>query len=74
MACLDRYNKALEYTRTKHEGQYRKGGEPYITHPQAVAEILREKGYGEDYLIAGLFHDLLAVSYTHLTLPTKRAV
>ena len=59
MACLDRYNKALEYTRTKHEGQYRKGGEPYITHPQAVAEILREKGYGEDYLIAGLFHDLL---------------
>ena len=59
MACSDRYNKALEYAASKHEGQYRKGGEAYITHPVAVARMLREKGYNEDYQITGLFHDLL---------------
>ena len=48
MACSDRYNKALEYAASKHEGQYRKGGEAYITHPVAVARMLREKGYNED--------------------------
>ena len=59
MACSDRYKKAVEYAASKHEGQYRKGGEAYITHPEAVARILREKGFNEDYQIAGLFHDLL---------------
>ena len=53
------YNSALEFATKKHEGQFRKGGEPYITHPMAVAKILREKGYGEEYLVTALFHDLL---------------
>ena len=54
-----RFKKALEYAAAKHKGQYRKGGEAYITHPEAVARILRDKGFDEDYQIAGLFHDLL---------------
>lgn len=55
----ERYKAALQFASEKHEGQYRKGGEPYVTHPIAVAEMLKEKGYGIDYLITGLFHDLL---------------
>lgn len=54
-----KYISALIFAKSKHEGQTRKEGVPYITHPIAVAEMLYEKGYGLDYLIAGLFHDLL---------------
>lgn len=53
------YKRALEYAALKHKGQTRFGGEPYITHPVAVADYLREKGYGTEYLITALFHDLL---------------
>ena len=51
--------KAYEYAAKKHEGQTRKEGIPYITPPRAVAELLYDMGYSVDYLIAGLFHDLL---------------
>ena len=59
MNSSERFQAALEFATLKHAGQYRIGGLPNMTHPRAVAEILREKGYGEDYQIAGLFHDLL---------------
>lgn len=59
MMYSEKYKKALAFAEEKHSGQFRIGGLPYITHPQAVAEYLRKKGFGEDYLIAGLFHDLL---------------
>ena len=59
MTDEERYKAALQFATEKHEGQYRKGGEPYVTHPIAVSEMLKEKGYGIDYQIAGLFHDLL---------------
>lgn len=55
----EKYNKALVFATEKHKGQLRRGGKEYITHPVSVAELLREKGYTEDYIIAGLFHDLL---------------
>jgi len=55
----DRFKEALNYASHKHEGQHRMGGEPYITHPMDVSEILRNQGYGTDYQIAALFHDLL---------------
>lgn len=53
------YRKALEYATQKHSGQLRIGGAPYITHPVAVARLVRESGYGLDYQITALFHDLL---------------
>lgn len=56
---LGRYQEALEYAGRMHEGQFRIGGLPYITHPIAVAELVRQAGYGEEYQIAALFHDLL---------------
>lgn len=59
MTDEERYSRALRFAAEKHNGQFRKGGEPYITHPIAVAESLREKGYGIDYQLTGLFHDLL---------------
>ena len=55
----ERYDAALAYATQKHRGQTRIGGAPYITHPVAVAGILRDWGYGVDHQIAGLFHDLL---------------
>ena len=51
--------RALDFARAKHAGQYRFGGSPYIVHPKAVAEDLKRRGYGRDYYIAALFHDLL---------------
>lgn len=55
----EKYNEALAFATKKHEGQLRIGGLPYITHPIAVSDMLRDKGYDEEYQITGLFHDLL---------------
>jgi len=40
-----------------HEGQFRKSGEPYITHPIAVAQILADLGIGPITIAAALLHD-----------------
>jgi len=40
-----------------HEGQKRQSGEPYITHPLAVAQILAELGLGPKAIAAALLHD-----------------
>ena len=40
-----------------HEGQFRKSGERYITHPVAVAQILAELGLNSETVIAALLHD-----------------
>lgn len=55
----ERYAAAKAYAAKKHSGQFRAGGEPYVTHPIAVAEYLKEKGFGEEYILTALFHDLL---------------
>ncbi len=48
-----------------HRGQYRKSGEPYITHPLAVAQILAELGMDTTTLVAALLHDTVEdTSYT----------
>lgn len=55
----NKFEQALEFAGRKHEGQTRRGGDPYITHPEAVAGIVAQWGYGMDYRITALFHDLL---------------
>ncbi|MGV8896563.1 MAG: RelA/SpoT family protein [Rhodoglobus sp.] len=40
-----------------HRGQKRKSGEPYITHPVAVAQILADLGIGSKTVAAALLHD-----------------
>jgi GTP pyrophosphokinase len=48
-----------------HRGQMRKSGEPYITHPLAVAEILAGLGMDTTTLVAALLHDTVEdTSYT----------
>ena len=48
-----------------HRGQIRKSGEPYITHPLAVAQILAELGMDTTTLVAALLHDTVEdTSYT----------
>ena len=55
----DSIQRALTFATKKHAGQKRIGGDDYITHPIAVCELVKERGFGEDYQIAALFHDLL---------------
>ena len=40
-----------------HEGQFRKSGDPYITHPLAVATIVADLGLDEDTVAAAVLHD-----------------
>ncbi len=42
-----------------HAGQTRKSGEPYITHPVAVAKVLAEQGLDIETLIAAILHDTI---------------
>ncbi|BDZ38241.1 hypothetical protein GCM10025863_08550 [Microbacterium suwonense] len=48
---------AYRIAREKHEGQFRQSGEPYITHPLAVAKILADLGLGPRAVAAALLHD-----------------
>mgnify|MGYP003466334374 CR=1 FL=1 len=59
MVYSKKVSEALEFARLKHEGQKRIGGSDYITHPIAVCEMVKKQGYGEDYQLTALFHDLL---------------
>ena len=42
-----------------HAGQTRKSGEPYLTHPVAVAKVLADQGLDVETLIAAILHDTL---------------
>jgi len=59
--------KAYLVAEKAHEGQKRKSGEPYITHPIAVAQILADLGIGPTTIAAALLHD--TVEDTDYTLP-----
>jgi GTP pyrophosphokinase len=48
---------AIDFATNAHNGQLRKSGDPYITHPLAVANTLIEWGMDIDSVIAGVLHD-----------------
>ena len=56
---VSRIQAAFRYADDAHLGQFRKSGEPYITHPLAVARILAEWHLDAATICAGLMHDVL---------------
>jgi GTP diphosphokinase / guanosine-3',5'-bis(diphosphate) 3'-diphosphatase len=52
-----RVGAAFDVAEQAHRGDLRRSGEPYITHPVAVAELLAEMQLDGDAIIAGLLHD-----------------
>src|SRR3982751_595704 len=64
--------RAFEFSETAHRGQFRKSGEPYITHPLAVASILSQWRIEAEGLAAALLHDVMEdTSVTRSQLETK---
>lgn len=56
-ANLELIQKAYVYAATAHAGQTRLSGEPYLSHPLAVAYTLADMGFDEPTVAAGLLHD-----------------
>lgn len=54
---LAEISRAYALARDLHSKQRRRSGEPYITHPLAVAEILAEYGMDRDTIVAAVLHD-----------------
>ena len=52
-------SRAFEFSESAHRGQFRKSGEPYITHPLAVATILSQWRLDAQGLAAALLHDVM---------------
>lgn len=50
---------AYHLSDSAHAGQFRKSGEPYISHPLAVAEILADWHLDAQALMAALLHDVM---------------
>ncbi len=59
-------DKAYKVAEKAHEGQNRKSGEPYVSHPLAVAGMLLDLGLDTEALVAALLHDV--VEDTSMTL------
>ena len=61
--------KAYDTAKTLHDGQLRRSGDPYFTHPIAVAIILAELGMDDETIVGGLLHDVVEdTNYTRDTL------
>jgi len=50
---------AYAYGREMHEGQYRHSGEPYFSHPIAVAAVLAEQRLDDATIVTALLHDTI---------------
>lgn len=56
---LNKIEQAYEVAEKAHEGQLRTSGDPYITHPLAVASILLDYCMDTDTICAALLHDVV---------------
>ena len=67
---INQVRRAYYYAEQAHEGQNRRSGEPYVTHPLAVAGILSEMHLDAQSLMAAMLHDVIedtAISKQDLT-------
>ena len=67
---IDAVRRACRFAREAHDGVYRSSGEPYITHPIAVAGIVADLGLDAPSVMAALLHDVLEDTRT----PRERLV
>jgi guanosine-3',5'-bis(diphosphate) 3'-pyrophosphohydrolase len=58
-AQVDLVRRSYFYAEQAHDGQFRHTGEEYVTHPLAVARILREMHMDHQSLIAAMLHDVI---------------
>lgn len=70
---IEKITRAYDYADSLHEGQFRLSGEPYISHPVAVARIVAELGLDTDSICAALLHDTVedCADKTNLDLLSK---
>ncbi len=54
---IEKIKSAFLYASELHQGQYRLSGEPYVSHPVAVATIVAKLGLDTDSICAALLHD-----------------
>ena len=54
---MEKIREACDYAESLHAGQFRVSGEPYISHPVAVAEIVASLGLDTNSICAALLHD-----------------
>ena len=51
--------RAYYFAEQAHDGQIRRSGEPYVTHPLAVADVLADMHMDHQSLMAALLHDVI---------------
>jgi hypothetical protein len=68
---MNTIEKAKDVATWAHSGQFRLGGMPYITHPEAVANMLMNAGESEEVVATAWLHDV--VEDTQVTLEDLRA-
>ena len=56
---VEKVRRAYEFSASAHEGQHRKSGEPYISHPLEVAGILGDMHMDHQTLAAAILHDVI---------------
>ncbi|MBI5919084.1 MAG: bifunctional (p)ppGpp synthetase/guanosine-3',5'-bis(diphosphate) 3'-pyrophosphohydrolase [Nitrosomonadales bacterium] len=56
---VEHIRAALEYSEAAHLGQFRKSGEPYVSHPIAVARLLTPLHLDAQAIMAALLHDVV---------------
>ncbi len=71
---IEKIKNAYEYAAKMHEGQYRLSGEPYITHPVAVAQIVLGLELDTDSICAALLHDTVEDCSDKTNLETIRSL
>src|SRR5207247_10591003 len=56
-ANVDLIREAYAFSAKVHKGQKRLSGEPYLTHPTAVADIIADLNLDVPSIVSGLLHD-----------------
>ena len=64
---IDEVVKAYEFGAKAHDGQTRKSGEPYISHPIAVAQTLAEMHMDGQTIAAAILHDVVEDTATDIS-------